>query len=44
MRSLVLALLAICLVITTAGAEVNGVVNTVEGKKVLWVWGTHQER
>lgn len=37
-------MLAIGLAITSATAEVNGVVTVVEGKKVLWVWGTHQER
>ena len=44
LRRLLLSLMAIGLLVTSAIAEVNGVVNVVEGKKILWVWGTHQER
>lgn len=43
-RRLLLLTLVFGAVFTSASAEVDGVINTVEGKKVLWVWGTHQER
>ncbi|MBN1423180.1 hypothetical protein JXA88_01365 [Candidatus Fermentibacteria bacterium] len=44
MRRFVSAILMTVLMAAAGSAQVNGVVTTVEGKEVLTVWGTHQER
>ncbi len=44
MRHMVTFVLMLCLGCQGVSAQVNGVLDTVEGKRVLWVWGTHEER